>query len=266
MAIGGGDENTRINITAVPKGITETGVQLEALMKQLKNIQSSMMATGNVQGLNQVAQAYSSIGASAGQVASQMSNSNRAYGASAATLKNLTAETKRALAVQEEYNKRVSVGISADKNSKSGRAKIEAYQAGMKPYNMALIGKPENFLGLVNNLRAAKEGLKDVRLAGIATQDSIKALNNPGSGTAFGVPLSKAQQFSAMLQISRKNIDSLFSTWSNQVTQLQWKGRQMIQGVTLPLAGLAISAVNSWASIEKEILSIKKVTDFKGIG
>lgn len=266
MAIGGGDENTRINITAIPKGITETGVQLEALMSKLRAIQTSMVATGNVQGLNQVAQAYNSIGAAAGQVASQMNNSNRAYGASAATMRDLASATKQATAAQAEYDKRYAYGVKADKNSKAGRAKIESWQNDMNKFNMALLGKPENFLGLVNNLRAAKEGLKDVRIAGIATQDSIKALNNPGSGTAFGVPLTKAQQFSAMLQISRKNIDSLFSTWSNQVTQLQWKGRQMIQGVTLPLAGVAISAVNSWASIEKEILSIKKVTDFKGIG
>ena len=105
MAIGGGDENTRINITAVPKGITETGVQLEALMKQLKNIQRSMMETGNIQGLRQVAQVYLAIAAAAGQVATQMNNSNRAYGASAATIKNLADETKRASAAQAEFNK-----------------------------------------------------------------------------------------------------------------------------------------------------------------
>lgn len=266
MAIGGGDENTRINITAVPKGFNEATAQLEAVMARLKAVKQSMAQVGNTQGLAQVASVFNQIGSAAAQLSSQIDKSNRSYTFTEVTLNRIATAARQASAAQEEYNKRYALGVSADKNTKAGRAKIDAYQDSMNKYNMALLGKPDNLVGLMNNLRAAKEGLKDVRIAGIATQDSIKALTNPGSGIGFGVPLSQAQQFSAMLQITRKNVDSLFSNWSNQITQLQWKGRQMIQGITLPLAGIAISAVNSWASIEKEILSIKKVTDFKGIG
>ncbi len=266
MAIGGGDENTRINITAVPKGFEQTAAQLDAFIKKLQSIQSSMRAIGNVQGLRDVSSALSTASSAAGQLSNHLNNSSRFQAVAVARMKQLANETRQATAAQDEYNKRYLYGVKANANTKAGQTKIAGFQQSMAPFNMALIGKPENLVGLVNNLKAAHSGLKDVRTAGIATRDVINAINSPGSAQAFGIPLSKTQQFSAMLQIARKNVTNLFDTWGSKVTNMQWAGRQMLQGITFPLTALAVSAVNSWASIEKEILSIKKVTDFKGIG
>jgi TP901 family phage tail tape measure protein len=177
---------------------------------------------------------------------------------------NSLSQSTNALGVTLQKMTQNKFGKAFDMQTTYGKRGAAEFAASMDRVGYAVMATPKTLSHFITNMRTANSALKDTSKSGIATAESIRAA--AGGAPTLVQGLSGMQRVSSMIRLAKSNLDGYTQAWGAAVKEQQWAGRQMIQGISLPLTMLATRAIASWKSIETEILSIKKVTNFKGMG
>jgi len=147
--------------------------------------------------------------------------------------------------------------------TKQNKEDFKKWQAAMNSAGLPIVGRPKSIEMAVANFRNLKSSLNDINKAGIATKGTVTALET-GLPSAFKSGLSFAQRFQIQLGAVRKDLNSLFYNLHNHAKDTQWLGRQMIQGITVPVLGLGAMALYAFNDVNRSMLQVKKLFNFEG--
>ena len=251
MAVGS-DETIDIAIRARYEGINKAIDELKRLGSQLTAIDKQLRSGLNSDALNkQFAETARQFDKVAKAVKTGSSDSSKSIATVTAQFQRLNAEMKKA---QDSKG----VGFIGAKTDAAG---FKQYQKGMETVGTPVMGGAKNIGMLVRNMRNLNASLGDTSKAGILTKASFDAVAKGGS-VAFMSPLTKSEQLSVKLKSLRANVEGLTQSMQSMAKDRQWIGRQMIEGITLPIVGMGTMAVRSFMSVQSEMIQLKKVTEF----
>lgn len=248
----GSDETIDIAIRARYDGIKQSIDELKRLGSQLTAIDKQLRSGLNSDALNkQFAETARQFDKVAKAVRTGSSDSSKSIATVTAQVQRLNAEMSKA-----QQSKGVGfVGAKADPRG------FKQYQQSMEAVGTPVMGGAKNIGMLVRNMRNLNTSLGDTSKAGILTKASFDAVAKGGS-VAFMSPLTKSEQLSVKLKSLRANIEGLTQSMQSMAKDRQWIGRQMIEGITLPIVGMGTMAVRSFMSVQSEMIQLKKVTEF----
>ena len=251
MALGS-DETIDIAIRARYDGIKQSIDQLKRLGNQLTAIDKQLRSGLNSDALNkQFAETARQFDKVAKAVKTGSSDSSKSIATVTAQVQRLNAEMSKA-----QQSKGVGfVGAKADPRG------FKQYQQSMEAVGTPVMGGAKNIGMLVRNMRNLNTSLVDTSKAGILTKASFDAVDKGGS-VAFMSPLTKSEQLNVKLKTLRANIEGLTQSMQSMAKDRQWIGRQMIEGITLPIVGMGTLAVRSFMAVQSEMIQLKKVTEF----
>jgi TP901 family phage tail tape measure protein len=248
----GSDETIEIAIRARYDGIKNSIDELKKLGAQLTAIDKQLRSGLNSDALNkQFAETAKQFDKVAQVVKTGSADSSRSIATVTSQVQQLNAEMKKA-----QQSK--GVGFVGAKTDPAG---FKQYQESMKNIGTPAMGGAKNIGMLVRNMRNLNSSLGDTTKAGILTKASFDAVSKGGS-IAFMSPLTKSEQLNVKLKSLRANIEGLTQSMQSMAKDKQWIGRQMIEGITLPIVGLGTMAVRSFMSVQSEMIQLKKVTEF----
>lgn len=257
-----GDEVLNIRLNTVVANNASALQAMEAIRKELELLVKTSKTIGSVSLFARVDQEARKAASTLQSVEKQLSRNTAVSNVNVRAM-NATAESMRRLNEAGAIATKNQVGKYFDLSSRSGQKASAEYAQNMKDIGLAVMAAPRSFAHFITNMRTMHQGLKDTSISGYATAKSIHAM-------AGGAP-TVVQGFSAitragiLIRTAKSNLDSLTDSWQRSVQTSQWAGRQMIQGISIPLLGIATRAISAWRGVETEILSIKKVTDFSGL-
>jgi len=254
MAAGSSGQNTVVNIPiqASTAGIKESIDALKRLGDQLSAIDKQLRSGLNTDVLGrQFASVVREFDKLSRSVTSGSSSSEKAIDSLANKVKALNAEVRKG---QEARG----IGFIGDKSDKEA---VKKYQERMEAIGTPVMGGAKSMQMLVRNQRNLAESLKSTTTAGIATQASIRAVHDAGS-IAFMPALTRGEKFKIQLASLRKDIASVTQSLQSAAKDQQWIGRQMIEGITVPVVGFGTMAVRSFMAVQSEMIQLKKVTEF----
>ena len=252
MAIGSGqDEVSTIHVRGVSEGIQDVIKDLRSLSQQLVSVDKQLSKSINTEKLKKdladVTNEFTKIASGAAK------GTNPAAG----SVDNLTAKVRT---LQKELkNTQKTSGIGLQTGAKA--SDVAEYKKVMEAVGTPVVGNPQSFAMLRKNIRNFRRDLDDTSRSGIASRDSLRAVTGEG-GIAFMEPATKAEKFNATLKVLRSNLEGLSQVTETAAKRQQWVGRQMIEGLTVPIVGLATTATRAFASVSGEMIQLKKVTDF----
>jgi hypothetical protein len=252
MAIGSGqDEVSTIHVRGVSEGIQDVIKDLRSLGQQLVSVDKQLSKSINTEKLKKdlaaVTSEFSKIASSAAQGTAPAGNS----------VDNLTAKVRTLQKELKNAQKTSAVGLQTGAKASD----VKAYKDVMEAVGTPVVGNPTSFGMLRKNMRNFRRDLDDTSRSGIASRDSLRAVTGEG-GIAFMQPATKAEKFNATLRVLQGNLEGLSKQMTNQAKNTQWMGRQMMEGITLPIVGLGTMAVRSFAAVSAEMVQLKKVTEF----
>lgn len=251
MAIGS-DETIDIAIRARYDGIKQSIDELKRLGNQLTAIDKQLRSGLNSDALNkQFAETAKQFDKVAKAVKTGSSDSSK-------SIATVTAQVQRLNAEMSKAQQSKGVGFVGAKTDQRG---FKQYQQSMEAVGTPVMGGAKNIGMLVRNMRNLNTSLGDTSKAGILTKASFDAVAKGGS-VAFMSPLTKSEQLSVKLKSLRANIEGLTQSMQSMAKDRQWIGRQMIEGITLPIVGMGTMAVRSFMSVQSELIQLKKVTEF----
>ena len=144
-----------------------------------------------------------------------------------------------------------------------GKAAVQKYQGQMDHLGMSWKNQAENSKMFVRNLNTVRKSLHDTSRVGASTTGSIgsltqgtRELGNTNMGT-----LSSFQKMRVMIHSTRSGLMSLTRTYANTMKNLQWVGRQLMVGLSLPLYAVGAAALRTFTTIEEEFTRLRKVLD-----
>jgi TP901 family phage tail tape measure protein len=146
-------------------------------------------------------------------------------------------------------------------NAQKDRAGFRAWTKDMHQLGYAIKANPPTFALMAKNVRTVGEAFKDSSKAGLATIGTVQALNG-GPPAAFNHTKS-LNLFKVQASVARKGIEGITTSMKNAAKNAQWTGRQMIQGISLPIALLGTSALRTYESFNKHMMQLKKITQYK---
>lgn len=256
-----GQERIDINITARTQGLEESKRALDDVVKALNRVQNTLTNTGKAG-----AQMRAQTQATEQQSAALRKQLDVLKSQTPAWRQQQTALQKAAQA-QRAFNKAVNeaktgqrVGAAFGPGS-SSRDAIKDWQGKVKAGGVGFLGKPERIEAAARNFRLVKEQLNNINKSGIASLSTFKALETGTTGY-FQRSLSGSEKFRIHLNVLRKDIDSLFTTWQNQAKNLQWTGRQLMVGLSVPIALFGQKATYAFMDVQREWFQLQKVTEF----
>lgn len=97
-------------------------------------------------------------------------------------------------------------------------------------------------------------------LSGIASDSSVRSLSTGLPGT-FRRAFTASERFRISLHGIKRDMLSTIGVMQRWSKQTQWLGRQMIMGLSLPIAAVANNAIHAFVSLNKEQTRLQKVTD-----
>lgn len=150
--------------------------------------------------------------------------------------------------------------IQADQQLK-GRAGVRQYQSAMNGLGMAFKNEAKNMRMFVRNVNTVQKSLNNTNRVGQTTRTT---LNNLADGqtklqSTTQSALTSYQKLRVMLHTTRQGLVSLSETWQNHMKNMQWTGRQLMVGITLPLYAAGSAALRTFTSIEEEFTRLQKV-------
>jgi len=254
MAAGssGQDEVVRLGVETSVKGVKESIDSLKDLSKQLSAIDKQLRSGLNVQGLSEK---FSALAKDFEKVSKSVSSGTSD---SSKSIDNLTNRVKALNAEVAKAQKQSGIGFIGDSKDK---AKVQAYQQKLDSVGVTIMGGAKTVGMMVSNQRRLNEAFKSTALTGMATRASIDAVTEGGK-VAFMEPIKRADQFKLQLSALRKDLLNVTQTMQSAAKDRQWIGRQMIEGITLPIAGIGTVAVRSFMAVQSEMIQLKKVTEF----
>jgi TP901 family phage tail tape measure protein len=252
MAIGSGqDEVSTIHVRGVSEGIQDVIKDLRSLGQQLVSVDKQLSKSINTEKLKKD---LSDITNEFTKIASSAAKGTAPAGGS---VDSLTAKVRTLQKELKNVQKTSAVGLQTGAKP----ADVKAYKDVMEAVGTPVTGNPSSFAMLRKNMRNFRRDLDDTSRSGIASRDSLRAVTGEG-GIAFMEPATKAEKFNATLRVLQGNLQGLSQQMTNQAKNTQWMGRQMLEGITLPIVGLGTMAVRSFSAVSSEMIQLKKVTEF----
>lgn len=110
------------------------------------------------------------------------------------------------------------------------------------------------------------KAMYSLRTATVQTGRDIEKAFIQGVPVAMGQTVKGIQRITLALGIMRHTADLAFTHMIERAKQMQWIGRQMIVGISLPLALFGQRAVGTFNTVHKEYLKLSKVAEreFRG--
>jgi TP901 family phage tail tape measure protein len=252
MAMSSGqNEVSTIHVRGVSEGIQDVIKDLRSLGQQLvsvdKQLSKSIKTEKLKKDLTDITNEFTKIASSAAKGTAPAGNS----------VDNLTAKVRVLQKELKNAQKTSAVGLQTGAKASD----VKAYKEVMAAVGTPVVGNPESFAMLRKNMRNFRKDLDDTSKSGIASRDSLRAVTGEG-GIAFMEPATKAEKFNATLRVLQGNLAGLSAQMTNQAKNTQWMGRQMMEGITLPIVGLGTMAVRSFTAVSGEMIQLKKVTEF----
>lgn len=254
MAAGSSGQNQIINlgVQASTAGIKESIDELKRLGGQLAAIDKQLRS-----GLNTDA-----LGKQFATVVKEFDKLSKSIASGSTTSQNsidkITSQVKALNAEVAKGQKTRGIGFVGDKSDKEA---VKKYQERMEAIGTPVMGGAKSMQMLVRNQRNLAQSLNSTSTAGIATQASIRAVHDAGA-VAFMPALNRGEKFKIQLASLRKDIVSVTHTLQSAAKDQQWIGRQMIEGITVPVVGFGTMAVRSFMAVQSEMIQLKKVTEF----
>jgi TP901 family phage tail tape measure protein len=145
----------------------------------------------------------------------------------------------------------------------AGRENIAQVRALDRAVSGAMRPTAKSFGEAARNMNVLSQAMQSGRTVGIGT---IATYNNMIKGTKTYYteslkPLSTIQKMRIGLDAAGQQITALGMKWQNTAKNMQWTGRQMMVGLTLPIAMAAGLAIKQWQSVNKQIVRVAKVAD-----
>ena len=248
----GSDETIDIAIRARYEGIEKAIGELKRLGSQLTSIDKQLRSGLNSDVLNkQFAETVRQFDRVSNAVKTGSADSSKSIANVTSQVQRLSAELKKAQASK-------GIGFMGAKTDPKG---FKQFQESMNNIGTPVMGGAKSFGMLVRNMRNLNTSLNDTSKSGIATRASLDAVQNGGS-IAFMPALDSSEKLKVKLKSLRANIEGVTQSMQTAAKDRQWIGRQMIEGITLPIVGLGTIAVRSFMSVQSEMIQLKKVTEF----
>jgi TP901 family phage tail tape measure protein len=241
----GGDQNTRLIISAESQGFGPVMKALKGLSEELARLKKSLNL--DISGL-------------------KMDGVDRAAQQSTKSLRELNRELERAKALYPQTGKAAMAGVkgmdAARAATRRGREEIQAYQAANAKAGMAIVGRPQTWEHVKNNQRILNAGLKDASIASIATLGTFHSLGD-GIERVGGRGLNSIERMNMRMFSLNRGLDSFAFNLQKSAKNLQWTGRTMFTNITLPIVGAIGVVSQEFLKMEKEMFQLQKVLEFE---
>jgi TP901 family phage tail tape measure protein len=253
MAVGatGQDETIKIAVQTKIVGVKESIDRLKDLSRQLTAIDKQLRS-----GLDS-----SSLTKQFGDIAKQFEKVTKTVTTGSAesqkSIEKITAQVNKLNAEMAKVQK--SKGIGFVGNQEDLKA-MKAYKDRLDTVGHAVMAQPKNFGMAIQNIRRFRQDMHDTSKVGIATAASLRAID--GGPPAFMQALNNSQKLKLSLGVVRENLTAVALQFRSQAKDMQWVGRQMAEGITLPIVGLGTMAVRSFMAVQSEMIQLQKVTEF----
>jgi TP901 family phage tail tape measure protein len=253
MAVGatGQDETIKIGVQTSIVGVKESIDKLKDLSRQLTAIDKQLRS-----GLDS-----SSLTKQFGDIAKQFEKVTKTVTTGSAesqkSIEKITAQVNKLNAEMAKVQK--SKGIGFVGNQQDLKA-MKAYKDRLDTVGHAVMAQPKNFGMAIQNIRRFRQDMHDTSKVGIATAASLRAID--GGPPAFMQALNNSQKLKLSLGVVRENLTAVALQFRSQAKDMQWVGRQMAEGITLPIVGLGTMAVRSFMAVQSEMIQLQKVTEF----
>jgi TP901 family phage tail tape measure protein len=250
-AASGGDEIKRIILRAEALNFSGTQKEVLALNQALENLKKTLTSGA---GLNK----------------GQLNDINKELDILEKKATNSTNASKKGLddmrASAEKLNQTLKntaqmSGANFTGSSSKDKQALKDYQKELSTLGVGIVAKPKYVSQVVGNVQTIWGALKEGKNAGIATQRSLDSI---ATGLPSSMPtVTSLQRISVAAGVARKGLDGVTVAMKNSAKNAQWTGMQMIQGITLPLVGVGTVALRTFDSVNKEMIQLKKVTEYK---
>ena len=250
-AASGGDEIKRIILRAEALNFSGTQKEVLSLNQALENLKKTLNSGA---GLNK----------------GQLSDINKELDILEGKATNSTSASKKGLdgmrASAERLNQTLKntaqmTGANLTGNRTKDKQALKDYQQQLSTLGVGIVAKPKYVNQVVGNVQTIWGALKEGKNAGIATQRSLDSI---ATGLPSSMPtVTSLQRISVAAGVARKGLDGVTVAMKNSAKNAQWTGMQMMQGITFPLVGLGTVALRTFDSVNKEMIQLKKVTEYK---
>ncbi len=250
-AASGGDEIKRIILRAEALNFSGTQKEVLSLNQALENLKKTLNSGA---GLNK----------------GQLSDINKEFDILEKKATNSTNTSKKGLDDMRVSAERLNQtlkntsqmsGANFTGSSAKDKQALKDYQKELSTLGIGIVAKPKYVNQVVGNVQTIWGALKEGKNAGIATQ---RSLNSIATGLPSSMPtVTSLQRISIAAGVTRKGLDGVTLAMKNSAKNAQWTGMQMIQGITLPLVGIGTVALRTFDSVNKEMIQLKKVTEYK---
>lgn len=144
---------------------------------------------------------------------------------------------------------------------------VKGMQAYGRELSQALEPTAKSFSEAARHMAMLNSALKTG--SGVGRSSVLTFANmSKGANTFYTVaqkPLSRLQQMRVQFDAIGQQINAVGLRWQSTAKNMQWTGRQMMVGLTLPIMAGAGIAIKQWQSVNQELTRVKKVmTDFEG--
>jgi TP901 family phage tail tape measure protein len=247
----GGDEIKRIILRAEALNFSGAQKEVLALNQALKDLAKTLssgqtLSKGQISNLNSELSKLEKTASSAG----------------AGGKKSLDSMNQSAKQLQDTLKMTASMkGINVTGDKKLDSKSLRDYQKSMEGLGVTIVGSNPHFAVMVRNIKTANEALKSGTNAGYANAKAIDAIRTGAPAALHHV--SSMDRFRVSVGIARKGLEGMAAQMKANAKEAQWTGRQMIEGLTVPILGVGVASLRTFDSINKEMVQLKKVTEYK---
>ncbi len=247
----GGDEIKRIILRAEALNFSGAQKEVLALNQALKDLAKTLssgqtLSKGQISNLNSELSKLEKTASSAG----------------AGGKKSLDSMNQSAKQLQDTLKMTASMkGINVTGDKKLDSKSLRDYQKSMEGLGVTIVGSNPHFAVMVRNIKTANDALKSGTNAGYANAKAIDAIRTGAPAALHHV--SSMDRFRVSIGIARKGLEGMAAQMKANAKEAQWTGRQMIEGLTVPILGVGVAALRTFDSINKEMVQLKKVTEYK---
>lgn len=257
---------------------------LEAVESAIKGFRSSISAFNsaireNTKALTEHTKSLNALAKSGGEAAASVTKAAKATSEATKTSTQAASATQSHAKGMDDVSKaaiQVSVAMDrANRTMKEGHIGIAGMTKDLRPAAQSLrmfqkqmyqqshfvVAKPQSVKHLINNMEQAKKVLQDTNMAGWATVGTMRSLED-GIPRAFKGAFNSMDQFNIRLHVAKRSTQDLLNNWLATSSQMQWQARQLMVGVSAPLAMVGTMAFNSFLKVSREQVRLTKVSSF----
>lgn len=264
-------------INGEQKNVKAVQDTLNSFKKSMAQLSSALMS--NTKAINSQIDAFSKLAkaqsTAAGAAAAQSKategltvityNYNKAAQEQAQGLNKIEKEATQTAAASDKMNKSLQRGKMGMKGFseqvRPATKELRNWQRELNQSSQFVVAQPSRFSQVLRNARQAKMVMADINKTGIATAGTMQSLED-GIERPFRRGLTSMERFRIHTHLLKKDMTSLLHHWQAVTAKMQWTGRQLMVGVTTPLALVGGMAVNAMMDISREQVRLAKVSSF----